>query len=159
MFSLSWIAFLLSGSCYHTTVTFLEGAFYQQAPSQPPSTITDRGLIILWQHSFHITGPLWGESIGHQWIPLLKGPFNGSPMFSLLLVWIRSSHCLFIHILHSLSHNTYTQLWYFFTFSRLYHPTVSVHVSVNDMVPTITQAKQNTPKREYFGELLINQLT
>ena len=24
-----------------------------------------------WEH-FHVTGPLWGESTGHQWIPLTK---------------------------------------------------------------------------------------
>ena len=28
----------------------------------------------LWQSNiFHITGPLWGESTVHQWIPLTKG--------------------------------------------------------------------------------------
>ena len=23
-------------------------------------------------HIFHVTGPLWGESTGHRWIPLTK---------------------------------------------------------------------------------------
>ena len=28
--------------------------------------------VMRWKH-FHITDPLWGESIGYQWIPLTKG--------------------------------------------------------------------------------------
>ena len=27
--------------------------------------------VIKWKH-FHVTGPLWGESTGHRWIPLTK---------------------------------------------------------------------------------------
>ena len=30
-------------------------------------------MMILWRRNdFHITGPLWGESTGHQWIPLTR---------------------------------------------------------------------------------------
>ena len=36
---------------------------------------------------FHITGPLWGESSSHQWIPHSKGRKCRSLMFSLVLAW------------------------------------------------------------------------
>ena len=35
-------------------------------------------------NALHITGPLWGESTGHRWIPLTKGQWCG---FSLMLGW------------------------------------------------------------------------
>ena len=34
--------------------------------------------------TLRITGPLWGESTGHRWIPLAKGQWCGPMMFSLL---------------------------------------------------------------------------
>ena len=34
--------------------------------------------------TFCITGPLWGESISHQWICLTKGQWSGVLMFSLM---------------------------------------------------------------------------
>ena len=35
---------------------------------------------------FRITGPLWGESIGHRWIPLTKTKLRGA-LFSLICAW------------------------------------------------------------------------
>ena len=51
--------------------------------------------IMTWTH-FHITGPLWGESISHQWFPLTKGLWCGAcyslvnaveQMVKLLVIW------------------------------------------------------------------------
>ena len=39
--------------------------------------------ILLWRHDDQITGPLWGESIGHRWTH--KGPGNERP-------WTVTSH-------------------------------------------------------------------
>ena len=36
---------------------------------------------------FHVTGPSWGESTGHQWIPH-KDQWRGALMFSLICAWI-----------------------------------------------------------------------
>ena len=40
-----------------------------------PSPFRDISLchdgVIQWKH-FHVTGPLWGESTGHRWIPPTK---------------------------------------------------------------------------------------
>ena len=49
-------------------------------------------------NSFRVTGPLWGESTGHRWIPLTKaigspvdshrkGQWRGALMFSLMCAW------------------------------------------------------------------------
>ena len=45
-----------------------------------------------WRHdtaNVHILGPLWGESIRHLWIPLTKGQWCGTLVFTLLLPWIK----------------------------------------------------------------------
>ena len=39
------------------------------------------------KNDFSITGSLWGESIGLQWIPLAKGPWRRPLIFSMLLDW------------------------------------------------------------------------
>ena len=32
-------------------------------------------MMLSWHgNTFHVTGPFWGESIGHRWIPLMTGP-------------------------------------------------------------------------------------
>ena len=36
---------------------------------------------------FHITGPWWGESTGHRWIPLTKGQWCRALMLSLMQAW------------------------------------------------------------------------
>ena len=36
---------------------------------------------------FRVTGPLWGESTGHRWIPLTKVQWRGALMFSLICAW------------------------------------------------------------------------
>ena len=40
-------------------------------------------------YTSHISGPLWGESTGHQCIPLLKGQYCRALTFTLLLAWTR----------------------------------------------------------------------
>ena len=35
-----------------------------------------------------ITGPLWGESTSHWWIPLKKGKYDGAFMLFWVLAWI-----------------------------------------------------------------------
>ena len=37
---------------------------------------------------FRVTGPLWGESTGHRWLPD-KGHWRGALMFSLICAWIK----------------------------------------------------------------------
>ena len=42
--------------------------------SQVEHRVTAACMMITWNgNAFHITGPLWGESTGHRWIPLAKG--------------------------------------------------------------------------------------
>ena len=36
---------------------------------------------------FHVTGPLWGESTGHLWIPLTKASDTELLYFSLICTW------------------------------------------------------------------------
>ena len=38
---------------------------------------------------FRVTGSLWGESIGHRWIPLTKGQWGVALMFSLMCAWTK----------------------------------------------------------------------
>ena len=41
-----------------------------------------------WHGSaFHITGPLWGKSTSHRWIPFTKGQWCRTLMLSLMLAW------------------------------------------------------------------------
>ena len=40
---------------------------------------------------FHITGPMWGESIGHWWIPWTKGKYYRDLIFLLMSAW---TNCL-----------------------------------------------------------------
>ena len=50
-----------------------------------------------WHGEFHddvingnilqVTGPLWGETTGHRWIPPIKGQWRGALMFSLICAW------------------------------------------------------------------------
>ena len=42
-------------------------------------------MTLCYGNAFHITGPLWGESTGHRWIPLTKGQQYGTMMFPLSL--------------------------------------------------------------------------
>ena len=47
-----------------------------------PSMQRDKNMMTSWHgNALHITGPLWGESTGHQWIPLTKGQQCGSLIF------------------------------------------------------------------------------
>ena len=39
---------------------------------------------------FRVTGPLWGESTGHRWIPFTKASDSGALMFSLICTWTNS---------------------------------------------------------------------
>ena len=36
---------------------------------------------------FHITGPLWGESTGHRWIPFTKGQLGRALLLPKMLAW------------------------------------------------------------------------
>ena len=36
---------------------------------------------------FRVTGPLWGESTGHRWIPLHKDQWRGAWIFSVICAW------------------------------------------------------------------------
>ena len=44
--------------------------------------------VVSWWRRVILLGPLWGESTGHQWIPITKGQACGALMSSWLLVWI-----------------------------------------------------------------------
>ena len=61
------------------------------APSPSPPTPPDTGFMKSSRHggAFRITGPLWGESTGHRWIPLTRGQTCETLMHSLLFAWIR----------------------------------------------------------------------
>ena len=55
-----------------------------------PLKLTERGDIMVPCHgngSACITGPLWGESTSHWWIPHTKGQWCRSLIFSLLSAW------------------------------------------------------------------------
>ena len=39
-----------------------------------------------WKH-FRFTGPLWGESISHRWIPVTRGQWHGALLFYLICAW------------------------------------------------------------------------
>ena len=41
--------------------------------------------VITSKKAFHITGPLWGESVDHRWILLIKGRWCGPVMFPWML--------------------------------------------------------------------------
>ena len=85
-------------------------------------------MMMSWHGStFHIAGPLWGESTDHQWIPLTKGQWCGALMFPLFLAWTNcwtnnrvpgDLRCLNTHVtnvIHFFSHDTYVNscaLWY-----------------------------------------------
>ena len=45
--------------------------------------------VIKWRqlNTVGIIDLLWGESIGHRWIPLTKGQLYGAFMFSILIAW------------------------------------------------------------------------
>ena len=43
---------------------------------------------MMTENTFRVTGPLWGESTDHRWIPLTKGQWHGTLMFSLMLAKI-----------------------------------------------------------------------
>ena len=43
--------------------------------------------VIKWKH-FRVTGPSWGESIGHWWIPLTKASDTESWYFLWSLIWV-----------------------------------------------------------------------
>ena len=59
-------------------------------PSLPPAVVKWlHSMMTLWHvNSFHITGPLWGKSTGHQSIPHTKGRQWGALIVTLLLAWI-----------------------------------------------------------------------
>ena len=45
-------------------------------------------LMTSWhKHTFHITGPLWGELTGHRWVLLANGQYWGALTLSMLLAW------------------------------------------------------------------------
>ena len=60
------------------------------------SVITWSGMGHIPQHPMmtssneNITGPLWGESTSHLWIPLMKVQWCGALMFSLICAWTNS---------------------------------------------------------------------
>ena len=60
-------------SIYRTSIKY-HGIFmviHKVERSWPTVTMPTNGNIS------HVTGPLWGESIGHQWIPLIKASDTG----------------------------------------------------------------------------------
>ena len=63
------------GSCWHFMHTYTIATFgpYPEASEAP---LVESRLKLMMTSSngiiFHVTGPLWGESIGHWWIPLTK---------------------------------------------------------------------------------------
>ena len=110
MFSLTWIALFLCELCHHTAVALVDGKIYDHAPSQLTSTPTDRGFMITSWHwnNFRITDHLWGEPIGHQWIPPTKWPvkrrFNVFLAVSLnrqSSIFISYTNCKIFHVKHT----------------------------------------------------------
>ena len=67
-----------------------------------------------WKH-FPRTGPLWGESTGHQWISLKKGLRCGPLLVSLLVVWTNYWKKKAVEILYDLrcddTHGTSLSNW------------------------------------------------
>ena len=63
-----------------------------------------RGMM-MYGNTFLITGPLWGESTGHRWIPLTKDQWCGSLMF--MSFWTNSREACEMRCLDSHS----TSLW------------------------------------------------
>ena len=82
--------YLLISMCYQIlSYQKIKNGFAQQTVSRTLETVSSVHMMTSSNGNiFHVTGPLCGEFTGHRWIPLTKGQWRGTLVFSLICAWI-----------------------------------------------------------------------